>query len=78
MVESGLVVARKTRRAGIWRRQGDAGFRPRKPISGIGVERSLPRDLENSRNAAVITAQTMWLPTSSRAVSQQSLSRRFL
>jgi hypothetical protein len=47
------------------------GFRPRKPNSGIGVERSLPRDLENSRNAAVMTAQTVWLPMSSRPVSQQ-------
>ena len=34
-------------------------------------ERSLPRDLENSRNAAVMTAQTVWLPKSSRPVSQQ-------
>src|SRR5439155_6835193 len=35
------------------------------------VERSLPRDLENSRKAAVITVQTVWLPMSSRPVSQQ-------
>ena len=31
----------------------------------------LPQDLENERNAAVITAQTVWLPMSSREVSQQ-------
>jgi hypothetical protein len=42
-----------------------------KPISGIGVERSLPRDFESSRNSAVITEQTVWLPMSSRLVSQQ-------
>jgi hypothetical protein len=47
-----------------------AGFK-RKPNSGTGVERSLPLDLENARNAAVMTAQTVWLPTSSRPVSQQ-------
>src|SRR6516165_10688764 len=56
---------------GAHRHQRSPGFRPRKPISGIGVERSLPHDLENSRNAVVITAQTVWLPISSRAVSQQ-------
>jgi hypothetical protein len=33
--------------------------------------RSLPRDLENSRNAAVMTAQTVWLPMSSRPVLRQ-------
>jgi hypothetical protein len=26
---------------------------------GVGVERSLPRDLENSRNSAVVTTQTV-------------------
>src|SRR6188472_798034 len=45
-----------------------AGFQPN---SGIGVERSLPLDLENARNAADMTAQTVWLPMSSRPVSQQ-------
>src|SRR5262249_20028582 len=40
-------------------------------IPAPGVERSLPQDLENSRNAAVMTAQTVWLPMSSRPVSQQ-------
>src|SRR5258708_35790175 len=47
------------------------GLRPGKPNSGIGVERSLPLDLENARKAAVITAHTVWLPTSSGPVSQQ-------
>jgi branched-chain amino acid transport system ATP-binding protein len=51
---------------GAQRHQRSPGFRARKPNSGIGVERSLPRDLENSRNAAVMTAQTVWLPMSSR------------
>src|SRR6516225_1221842 len=53
------------------RHQRSPGFRPGKPNSGNGVERSLPRDLENSRNAEVITAQTVWLPMSSRPVLQQ-------
>ena len=35
------------------------GLRPGKPNCGIGVERSLPQDLENSRNSAVMTAQTV-------------------
>ena len=73
-------VARKTTR-GAWpassascqrgaqRHQRSPGFRPRKPNSGIGVERSLPRDFENSRNGAVMTAQTVWLPMSSRPVA---------
>jgi hypothetical protein len=30
----------------------------------------LQRDLENLRNAVVMTAQTVWLPKSSRLVSQ--------
>src|SRR4030081_1248302 len=47
---------------GAQRHQRSPGFRPRKPNSGIGVERSLPRDLENSRNAVVMTTQTVWLP----------------
>src|SRR5262249_12901879 len=46
-------------------------LRPGKPNSGIGVERSLPCDLENSRKVAVITAQTVWLPKSSALVLQQ-------
>ena len=37
--------------------QRSPGFRPGKPNSGSGVERSLPCDLEKSRNAEVITAQ---------------------
>src|SRR5206468_10044824 len=56
---------------GAQRHQRSPGLRPRKPNSGTGVERSLPRDLENSRNAAVMMAQTVWLPMSSRPVSQQ-------
>jgi hypothetical protein len=51
--------------------QRSPGLRPGKPNCGIGVERSLPQDLENSRNSAVMTAQTVWLPTSSRLVLQQ-------
>jgi hypothetical protein len=42
---------------GAHRHQRSPGFRPGKPNSGCGVDRSLPRDLENSRNAEVITAQ---------------------
>ena len=53
------------------RHQRSPGLRPGKPNSGSGVERSLPRDLENSRNAEVITTQTVWLPISSRPVLQQ-------
>src|SRR5499427_7544737 len=75
-------VARKTTRGalpassascqrGAQRHQRSPGLRPGKPNCGIGVERSLPRDLENSRNAAVMTAQTVWLPMSSRPVLQQ-------
>ena len=33
--------------------------------------RHFRRDLENSRNAVVMTTQTVWLPMSSRPVSQQ-------
>src|SRR4029453_641737 len=63
-------VARKTTR-GAWfasnascqrgahRHQRSPGLRPGKPSSGTGVERSLPRDFEKSRNAALITAQTV-------------------
>src|SRR5262245_21340087 len=75
-------VARKTTRGacpassascqrGAQRHQRSPGLSPRNPNSGTGVDRSLPRDLENARNAAVMTAQTVWLPMSSRAVSQQ-------
>src|SRR5262249_883095 len=56
---------------GAQRHQRSPGLSPRKPNSGTGVERSLPRDLENARNAAVMTAQTVWLPMSSCSVSQQ-------
>jgi len=37
------------------------GFSRGTPNSGIGVERSLPRDLEKSRNSEVITTQTVSL-----------------
>src|ERR1700733_12727446 len=74
-------VARKTTRGarpacsaschrGAHRHQRSSGLRPGKPNSGTGVERSLPQDFEYSRNPAVITAHTVWLPTSSRLVSQ--------
>src|SRR5271155_3419529 len=63
-------VARKTTR-GAWpalkascqrgahKHQRSPGLTPGKPNSGTGVERSLPSDLEKSRNVAVITAQTV-------------------
>jgi cell division protease FtsH len=44
---------------------------PGKPNSGTGVDKSLPRDFENARNSAVMTAQTVWLPMSSWPVLQQ-------
>src|SRR5258708_23974807 len=75
-------VARKTTRGarpacsaschrGAHRHQRSPGLSPRKPNSGTGVERSLPQDFEYSRNPAVMTAHTVWLPMSSRLVSQQ-------
>ena len=36
---------------GAHKHQRSPGFRPRKPISGIGVERSLPRDLVRAKSA---------------------------
>ena len=51
--------------------QRSPGESPGKPHSGRGVERSLPAIALNSRNSAVITAQTVWLPTSSGPVAQQ-------
>src|SRR6202790_387555 len=74
-------VARKTTRGarpacsaschrGAHRHQRSPGFNPGKPKSGTGVERSLPQDFEYSRNPAVMTAHTVWLPMSSRLVSQ--------
>src|SRR5262249_41818135 len=56
---------------GAHRHQRSPGLRPGKPNSGIGVERSFPRDLENARKSAVMTAQTVWLPKSSSPVLQQ-------
>jgi CheY-like chemotaxis protein len=40
-------------------------------IPALASKDRLPRDLENSRNVAVTTAQTVWLPMSSCPVSQQ-------
>ena len=51
--------------------QRSPGESPGKPHSGRGVDRSLPAIALNSRNSAVITAQTVWLPTSSGPVAQQ-------
>jgi hypothetical protein len=48
-----------------------SGRSPGKPNSGTGVARSLPQDFENSRKPAVMTVHTVWLPMSSRLVSQQ-------
>jgi len=55
---------------GAHRHQRSPGFSPGKPNSGTGVERSLPQDFEYSRNPAVMTVHTVWLPMSSRLVSQ--------
>src|SRR5690348_6580760 len=61
---------------GAHRHQRLPGFRPGKPKAGIGVERSLPAALEKARKSAVITTQTVWLPTSSGLVSQQPLRKK--
>lgn len=42
---------------------------PESPNSGIGVERSLPRDLQTSRNAEVMTAQNALLPSVATSVA---------
>src|ERR1700674_5810665 len=74
-------VARKTTRGarpacsaschrGAHRHQRSPGLSPGKPNSETAVERSLPQDFEYSRNPAVMTAHTVWLPMSSRLVSQ--------
>ena len=44
---------------GAHKHQRSPGFSPGKPNSASGIERSLPHDLENSRNDAVMTAQTV-------------------
>lgn len=49
------------------------GLSPGKLYCGIGVERSLPFDFENSRKSSVMIAQTVWTPWSSPPVSQQPL-----
>ncbi len=46
-------------------------LQPGNPNSGRGVERSFPLALLNARNSSVITAQTVWLATSSAEVLQQ-------
>jgi hypothetical protein len=56
---------------GAHKHQRSPGFKPGKPNSGTGVDKSLPRDFENARNSVVMTAQTVWLPTSSWPVLQQ-------
>jgi hypothetical protein len=43
------------------RHQRSPALSPGKPNSGIGVERSLPRDFETLRNPSVMTTQTVWL-----------------
>ena len=47
------------------------GLSPGNPNSGRGVDRSLPRSRENSRNSAVISAQTVCEPRSISPVLQQ-------
>jgi hypothetical protein len=47
------------------------GFKPIKPIAGIDVDKSFPAEALYSRNSFVTIVQTVWLPTSSSAVSQQ-------
>jgi hypothetical protein len=47
----GFLTTRRTQAPAI------TGFQTRNPRSYCGVERSLPRDLENSRNSGIITAQ---------------------
>ncbi len=48
-----------------------AGLRPGKPYCGIGVLRSLPRDLEKARNSASGPRKTVCRPRSSAPVLQQ-------
>ena len=57
--------------AGAHRHHWSPGWRPAKPNSGCGVERSLPTDAEKARNSAVTRVQTVWTPTSSAPVLQQ-------
>ena len=45
-------------------------------IPACGVDRSLPEALLYARNSAVMTTQTVWLPTSSALVSQQPLRKK--
>ena len=53
------------------RHQLSPALRPSKPNSGLGVLRSLPWALENSRNSSVTTAQTACRPKSSGPTLQQ-------
>jgi hypothetical protein len=48
-----------------------AWFQAREAKLWHRVDKSLPRDFENARNSVVMTAQTVWLPTSSWPVLQQ-------
>ena len=62
-------------RAARRRHQRSPGARPGNPSSGIGVERSFPRPLENARNSAVSTTHTVCDPRSSELVSQHPLRK---
>ena len=53
------------------RHQRSPGCKPGNPNSGLGVERSLPRDRENSRNSRVSRTHTVCDPKSSSLVLQQ-------
>ncbi len=55
------------------RHQRSPALSPAKAHSGRGVLRSLPRDLENARNWAVMIAQTVCEPRSSGPVEQHPL-----
>jgi hypothetical protein len=46
---------------GAQRHQRSPAFRPGNPKSGIGVDRSFPRNLENLRNSSVAMMHTVWL-----------------
>ena len=48
-----------SRQRGAHKHHRSPDFNPGKPNSGMGVERSLPRDLENSRKSEVNTTQTV-------------------
>ena len=56
---------------GAHKHQRSPGCNPGKPHWRLGVERSLPAALENAKNSAVSTTQTVCDPTSSGPVLQQ-------